>query len=93
MTHAEARVVVATTLAFNSTPVKSRDWEASEPQVAPASRHLDWPGAASMLYAVIAAVLLLRVCVGLALSRRLLRATKPTEIAGIRESDRVGAPA
>jgi bla regulator protein BlaR1 len=92
MAHADARSVVATTPAFSPTPVKSRDWEASDPQLAPAPKPFDWMGAAAMLYSLIAAVSLLRLCVGLVLSRRLLRGSRETEISGVRESDRVGAP-
>lgn len=94
MKHAPAaRPGVASAPAFHPTPMKSRDREASDPHLAPASRYFDWAGAAAVLYALIAGALLLRVGVGLALSRRLLRATKPTEIAGIRESERASGDA
>lgn len=56
----------------------------------------DWTRAALILYGVVAFALLLRLWVGLAISRRLLRTSRPTdqttEGTKIRESDCVSAP-
>jgi uncharacterized protein (TIGR03435 family) len=56
----------------------------------------DWARAALTIYALIAGTLLLRLCAGLAMSRRLLRNSKATgqttEGIEIRESDAVSAP-
>jgi RND family efflux transporter MFP subunit len=56
----------------------------------------DWARAGLMLYIVVALVLFLRLCLGLAMSVRLLRASratgKATQGIEIRESDRVTAP-
>lgn len=55
-----------------------------------------WARAAMILYGLVAFGLLLRLCAGLAISRRLLRGSRPTgrttEEIEIRESDRVSAP-
>ncbi len=63
----------------------------------PATRQFDWPLAAMWFYVAVAGVLVLRVAAGLMVSRRLLRASRPTgrAIGGaeIRESDAASAPA
>jgi RND family efflux transporter MFP subunit len=59
-------------------------------------RPFDWARAAVTIYGLIALALLLRLCVGLAMSLRLLRGSRATgqatEGIDIRESDRVAAP-
>lgn len=59
-------------------------------------RRFDWPRAALIAYGAVALTLLLRLCVGLAMSLRLLRASRATdettEGIAIRESDHVTAP-
>jgi len=61
-----------------------------------AARRFDWARAAVMTYVLVALALLLRLCVGLAMSLRLLRGSRATgravEGIEIRESDRVAAP-
>jgi len=61
-----------------------------------ASMPIDWARAALMIYILIACGLLLRLCAGLAMSRRLLRGSRATDRAmrgiEIRESDRVASP-
>jgi RND family efflux transporter MFP subunit len=56
----------------------------------------DWAGAGVTLYVLVAFALLLRLCLGMAMSLRLLRTSratgKATEGIEIRESDRVTAP-
>jgi beta-lactamase regulating signal transducer with metallopeptidase domain len=60
------------------------------------SRPLVWPRAALGVYLLVTAALLLRLSIGFAMSRRLLRSSRPTgqSIDGIqiRESDRLAAP-
>jgi hypothetical protein len=60
------------------------------------SNPFDWARAALTTYALIAGALLLRLCAGLAMSRRLLRSSRATgrtaEGIEIRESDHVAAP-
>ena len=60
------------------------------------SRRFDWARATLTIYVVVAIVLLLRLCVGLAMSLRLLRNSQLTDRAmegiEVRESDRVTAP-
>jgi multidrug efflux pump subunit AcrA (membrane-fusion protein)/beta-lactamase regulating signal transducer with metallopeptidase domain len=61
-----------------------------------ARKPFDWSRAALTLYALVALTLLLRLCVGILMSRRLLRASRAagqtTEGIEIRESDRIAAP-
>ncbi len=52
----------------------------------------DWARAALILYVVVSGSLLLRVAMGLQISLRLLRTSRPTELIGARESERVAAP-
>ncbi len=52
----------------------------------------DWPQAAAIVYLVVAFAMFLRVCIGLAMCRRLLRKSRATEEPGIRDSDQVTAP-
>ena len=79
-----ARVEAPTTL--NDSPAILQ----SEPAAKPRAR-FDWTRAALIAYILVALVLLLRLCVGLALSLRLLRNSRATDI-GVRESDSVTAP-
>ena len=80
------------------TPLKSPSTQdASAVKRSPAlPRPFDWPSAALAIYMLVAAALLLRLCLGLAMSRRLLRdsraAGKAIERSEIRESSRVAAP-
>ncbi len=62
----------------------------SEPATKPRAR-FDWTRAALIAYILVALTLLLRLCVGLTLSLRLLRNSRATGI-GVRESDSVTAP-
>jgi uncharacterized protein (TIGR03435 family) len=61
-----------------------------------APKPFDWARAAVVIYVLIAGVLLLRLCAGVAMSRRLLHASRTTgqatEGTEIRESDRVASP-
>ncbi len=57
----------------------------------PRKWRFDWVRAALIAYILVALTLLLRLCVGLALSLRLLRNSRATDI-GVRESDSVTAP-
>ncbi len=52
----------------------------------------DWARAGLILYSAISVGLLLRVLVGIVMSRRLMRESRATEKAGIRESEQVRAP-
>jgi RND family efflux transporter MFP subunit len=82
----------------NETPLQSPPTQAaSAVKRSPAlPRPFDWPSAALAIYMLGAAALLLRLCLGLAMSRRLLRdsraAGKAIERIEIRESSRVAAP-
>src|SRR5580692_4439060 len=58
----------------------------------PIARSFDWARTEVVLYAPVCGVLLLRMLVGLVISWRLLRGSRLTTQAGIRESDRVDAP-
>ena len=64
--------------------------------IADASKRFDWARAVVMIYVLIAGALLLRLCVGLTMSRRLLRSSRATgqatEGIEIRESDGVASP-
>jgi RND family efflux transporter MFP subunit len=87
----EARVV-NTAVAPASEPTVSRPAD----RIAGASKPFDWARAAVMIYFLVVAVLLLRLCAGLAISLRLLRRSRATgqatEGIEIRESDRVATP-
>ena len=65
-------------------------------QEANVSKPFDWARAAVMMYVLAAGALLLRLCLGLAMSLRLLRGSRATDQATegieIRESDRVATP-
>ena len=69
---------------------------AVERQGAGVPKRFDWARAAVMLYVLVAMALVLRVCVGVAMSLRLLRSSHPTDRSTegieIRESDRVATP-
>jgi uncharacterized protein (TIGR03435 family) len=62
----------------------------AEPQTPVAKT--DWARAVAVLYVLVGGMMLLRVLVGLVVSLRLLRVSRPTELTGIRESDQVGSP-
>ena len=68
--------------------------EATPPKSAPMP--VDWARAGLIAYGIVALALLLRLCVGLAMSLRLLGGSRPTDRAThgipIRESDRVATP-
>jgi RND family efflux transporter MFP subunit len=80
------------------TPLQPRpEQDASAVEHSPAlPRPFDWTSAALAIYMLAATALLLRLCLGLAMSRRLLRdsraAGKAIDGAEIRESARVAAP-
>jgi uncharacterized protein (TIGR03435 family) len=94
--HAAARPVEVPVMVYEATP-------APEPAVSrradiahASSKPFDWARAAMMIYVLIAGALLLRLCAGLAMSRRLRRSSRATgqstEEIEIRESDRVASP-
>jgi beta-lactamase regulating signal transducer with metallopeptidase domain len=63
------------------------------PQNAAVSKSFDWPRAAVAIYLLVAATLLLRLCAGLWMSRRLLAGSRATGLVPeVRESSRVAAP-
>jgi RND family efflux transporter MFP subunit len=74
----------------------ARSEVAAPVHVGRASGAVDWSRAALALYALVSLALFLRICVGLAMSRLLLRKSRATDRAtfgiGIRESDRVASP-
>ena len=70
----------------------SRNRDAGQSVVGSRWPNLNWMDAGALVYAGIAAALLLRVIAGLLVTLRLLRRSRATEAAGIRECDRVGAP-
>ena len=86
----EAPVVKAAAPA--SKPAVSRQSDS----ITGASKPFDWARAVVAIYLLVAGALLLRLCAGLAISRRLLRRSRATgqatEGIEIRESDRVAAP-
>lgn len=59
---------------------------------APIAKPFDWGQPILGVYVLIAAILLLRVCIGLGIGIVLLRRSRSTGIPGIRESDRISAP-
>ncbi|MGA3205444.1 MAG: M56 family metallopeptidase, partial [Bryobacteraceae bacterium] len=66
------------------------------PQNVVASKGFDWPRAAATIYLLVAGTLLLRLCAGLWMSRRLLAGSRATGLVpegiDVRESSRVAAP-
>ena len=58
----------------------------------PQPPRFNWRPAAIDLYLIVAAALLFRMVLGIAMTVRLLRASRPVEIAGVRESDRIASP-
>jgi beta-lactamase regulating signal transducer with metallopeptidase domain len=92
---AEAPVVLHETTPAPA-PAASRPDDGVAQRGAGVSRQFDWARAAVTIYVLVVLALLLRLCVGLAMSRRLLRGSRLTDRATegieIRESDRVGAP-
>jgi multidrug efflux system membrane fusion protein len=83
---------------IDETPLQSAPGQhASSAKLSPPlPRRFDWASAALTIYMFAAAALLLRLCLGLAMTRRLLRDSRATgqaaEEVEIRESDRVAAP-
>jgi multidrug efflux system membrane fusion protein len=67
-------------------PVGSRQRIATPP------RRFDWAIAAVTIYVCVALTLLLRLCVGLAMSLRLLGTSRATDEIQVRESDQVATP-
>jgi uncharacterized protein (TIGR03435 family) len=53
---------------------------------------VDYRRIAALLYAAVAGLLLLRLCIGLAMSLRLRRASRATDLENVRESDRLQSP-
>ena len=64
-----------------------------EQPTVPAPKRFDWARAAVRAYLLVAGVLLLRLCLGLAMGWRLVRRSRPTDRGGVRESDRIASPA
>jgi hypothetical protein len=66
------------------------------PQGGISTNSINWPRAAMIVYILVAGTLLLRLSVGLLMSRRLLRSSRSTALKPegieVRESDRVAAP-
>jgi uncharacterized protein (TIGR03435 family) len=58
----------------------------------PTPKRFDWGRAAVDGYLLVAGILMLRFALGLVLSLRLLRRSRPTELSGVRESDRIASP-
>jgi bla regulator protein BlaR1 len=84
-----ARAVAEPVVFFDSSPVVAPGVpEAATKPHAP----FDWTRAALVVYLLIALALILRVVIGLAMSRRLLFGSRDVGQAGIRESDDVMAP-
>ncbi len=100
LTRAAARPAETPVMLYEATPAPataaSRRDDGVARRGARVSKRYDWARAAVMAYVLIALALLLRLCAGLAMSRRLLRGSRLTDQATdgieIRESDRVGAP-
>jgi RND family efflux transporter MFP subunit len=92
-THTAPPPVQAPVMNFSAAPEPPREAPLQETN---ASRPFDWAHAAVMMYVLVAAALLLRLCAGIAMSLRLLHRSHPTGRAvhgiEIRESDRVAAP-
>jgi RND family efflux transporter MFP subunit len=88
--------VVVHDAALQPAPALTRSDVAVERRGPGVRKRFNWARAALAIYALIALALLLRLCVGLAMSLRLLRGSRPTGQAAegieIRESDRVSAP-
>lgn len=91
--HAVTRTAFAPMAVYEAAPLPAG--EMSTPS-AKTANSFDWARAAMMGYVLIAGTLLLRLCAGLVMSRRLLRRSRATgrvtEGIEIRESDRVSAP-
>ena len=78
--------------AISTAPARTVQVFRQEIPAAPAPRRFDWARAAVDAYILIAGLLLLRFGLGLALSARLARRSQQTDLAGIRESDRISSP-
>jgi multidrug efflux pump subunit AcrA (membrane-fusion protein)/beta-lactamase regulating signal transducer with metallopeptidase domain len=94
VTRTATRTVEARVVRDESTP--SPEPPASRQNGTGVSKRFDWARAAVTIYVLIGLALLLRLCVGLTISLRLLRGSRATgQSTGgieIRESDRVAAP-
>ncbi|MGA7238286.1 MAG: efflux RND transporter periplasmic adaptor subunit [Bryobacteraceae bacterium] len=95
--HATERAAQAPSRTYDAPPNLPSAQVTSVAKRSPAlPRRFDWPSAALAIYMLGAAALLLRVCVGLAMSRRLRRGSHATGQSAkgveIRESVRVAAP-
>ena len=91
-----ARPVEVPAVVYEGAPAPEPRVSREADGIADASKRFDWTRAAVTIYVLVAAALLLRLCAGLAMSRRLLggsRATgQATEGIEIRESDGVASP-
>jgi len=91
---ASGRFVATPSIPYDAAPAPVA--VASGPDNVAAHTPFDRSRAAVAIYAVVALTLLLRLCVGMALGRRLLRGSRATgqmtEGIEIRESDRIAAP-
>lgn len=65
---------------------------ATQRPATPVAKPIDWGEAVLVIYILISAILLSRVCLGLGIGLVLLRRSVTTGIPGVRESDRIGAP-
>lgn len=83
--------VMSTAHPFHTVPVAIPSNLEESSASAPAAP-LNWPGTALLLYVSFVFVLLLRVIIGLILSSRLLRRSRPIGIASVQESDEVRGP-
>ena len=60
--------------------------------VVPRPRRFDWRRGAIDVYLIVAALLLCRMMLGIAMTVRLLRGSRPVELEGVRESGRIASP-
>jgi uncharacterized protein (TIGR03435 family) len=91
-----ARPVEVPVVVYEATPALETAASRQAARVTGASKPFDWARAAVVIYILIAGTLLVRLCVGLAMSRRLLRNSRATgqatEGIEIRESHHVASP-
>jgi uncharacterized protein (TIGR03435 family) len=91
-----ARPVEVPVVIYEGAPAPEPTVSRQADGIADASKPFDWARAAVTIYVLIAAALFLRLCAGLAMSRRLLRGSRATgqstEGIEIRESDGVASP-
>ena len=85
-----------TALPIETPPIRHEAAVPLRPAEVPAKTPLDWARAAVTIYILVALTLLLRLCVGILMSRRLLRASRATgqltEGIDVRESERIATP-